>query len=51
MISKVPCHESDQRRDDEPKKLKVLTYKPKATFRWAQDCLWAFMDYRPKSDT
>jgi hypothetical protein len=51
MIGKVPSHESDQRPDDEPKKLRVLTYKPKAAFRWPPDCLRPFMDYRPKSDT
>jgi hypothetical protein len=32
MINKAPSHESDQRLDDEPKKLQVLTHKPKATF-------------------
>jgi hypothetical protein len=35
MISKAPSHESDQRTDDELKKLQVLTYKPKPTFRRA----------------
>jgi hypothetical protein len=50
-INKVPPHESDQHPEDEAKKLKVLTYKPEATFRWPPDCLWPFMGYRPTSDT
>jgi|GEM_PF-960237 len=51
MISKAPSHESDQRPDDKPKKLQVLTYKPKATFRWPPDCLWPFMDDGLDRDT
>jgi hypothetical protein len=51
MISKAPTHEFDQRRDDKPKKLQVLTYKPKATFHWPPDCLWPFMDHGPEEDT
>jgi hypothetical protein len=51
MISKAPSHESDQRPDDKPKKLQVLTYKPKATFLWPPDCLWPFMDDGLDRDT
>jgi hypothetical protein len=51
MISKAPSHESDQRPDDKPKKLQVLTYKPKATFCWPPDCLWPFMDDGLDRDT
>jgi hypothetical protein len=51
MISKAPSHESDQRPDDKPKKLQVLTYKPKATFRWPPDCLWPFIDDGLDRDT
>jgi len=51
MISKAPSHESDQRPDDKPKKLQVLTYKPKAIFRWPPDCLWPFLDDGLDRDT
>jgi hypothetical protein len=51
MIRKAPLQESDKRPDDEPENLRVLTYKPKATFRWPPDCLWPFIDHRPESDT
>jgi hypothetical protein len=51
MISKAPYHESDQRADENPKTLDVLTYKPKATFQWPPDCLWPFMDEVPHTDT
>ena len=51
MISKAQSHESDQRREDQPKKLQVLTYKPKATFYWPPDYLWPFMDHGPEEDS
>jgi len=44
MIRKARAQESDQHPDDEHEKLQVITYKPKATFRWPPDCLWPFMD-------
>jgi hypothetical protein len=51
MIRKAPSQESDQRPDDEPKKLEALTHKPKAAFQWPPDCLWPFMDDAPGTDT
>ena len=51
MIGKAPSQESDQHPDDKPKKVQVLTHKPKAAFQWPPDCLRPFMDDAPGADT
>jgi hypothetical protein len=51
MTSKAPSHESDQRPEDKPKKLQVLTYKPRVTFSCPPDCLWPLMDDARGTDT
>jgi hypothetical protein len=51
MIIEAPSHRSDQLTGDEQKKLTILTYKPKATFRWPPDCMWPFLDRGLQKDT